>query len=155
MKREILSIFFIYLCINGQSQTDLSLTSPVFSVVGNNNYEFEFQVGEVFTQSTQGKGFWFTQGFSQPYFSDSLNGLSNNNNLVVEVYPNPFSDQICFTNLPDDYSYTIFSSAGKIIYTGRNEHKISLPHLSAGIYYLRLNIIQLNLYKNFILCCVP
>lgn len=58
-------------------------------------------------------------------------------NEIVQIYPNPFSDEISIIGNID--SYTIFDASGKIVLAGR-DNKIKTLNLIKGFYLIRINL---------------
>lgn len=52
------------------------------------------------------------------------------------VYPNPFSDQLHFLDLPTSTSFTLRNNLGAIVHQGTTANSMDLSHLSGGLYFL-------------------
>ena len=63
--------------------------------------------------------------------------LRESNNDNVQVYPNPFSDEISIVGKID--SYTIFDASGKVVLAG-SDNKIKTMSLIEGFYLIRINL---------------
>ena len=58
-------------------------------------------------------------------------------NEEVQVYPNPFSEEINIVGSID--SYAIFDASGKMLLTG-NTNKIETKNLIKGLYLVKINM---------------
>jgi hypothetical protein len=65
--------------------------------------------------------------------SVELNVIENEFN----IYPNP-NDGIFNISATDDFFYTVLSSTGSLICTGRNNTEIDLSNMSEGVYYVMI-----------------
>ena len=57
--------------------------------------------------------------------------------MMVQIYPNPFSDEISIVGKID--SYTIFDASGKVVLAG-SDNKIKTMSLIGGFYLIRINL---------------
>ncbi len=79
-------------------------------------------------------------------------------NDLINIFPNPFSDEI-YIKINDDvneYSIKIFSLLEQEVYQNTNiqssNFKLNLKNLPEGIYYLIISSKENNVYKKIILC---
>ena len=144
--RSILFILFFSTSLLGFSQ----LHHQMISSQGSTSTTSE---GIVVTQSigqqsitgnSEVAGLVYGQGFQQSIWTRLVN--SNDQNFMVEYYPNPFFDQVTFkfTNMSDEIiTIDIFDVAGKQVFSKRKnvvEDKLilQLGSLSGGAYLVRL-----------------
>lgn len=75
------------------------------------------------------------------------NGL-NNKPLSIEVFPNPFNNQISFSNhfLIGDYEVLIYNSLGHVVFKSKNQNLINTDNFLKGIYYLTIKDQQESFY---------
>ena len=59
--------------------------------------------------------------------------------IDVDVYPNPASDFITISNVPEGFNYTIYNTVGNILTTGTDTESIDVSTLNSGIYFIELN----------------
>jgi hypothetical protein len=78
-------------------------------------------------------------------------GIVSLNDEVVSVYPNPATDQITISQKENSFSeLKIVSSVGKVVYQDKlsSSHQIiSLSNFSEGIYFIEMNDVKGNLYR--------
>ena len=94
--------------------------------------------------NSQVSGLAFGQGFQQSIWTRLIN--TNNENFIVEYYPNPFIDYVTFnfTNMSNEtILVNIFDIAGKQVYSigkevNNNKLILNLGNLSNGSYLVRL-----------------
>lgn len=71
--------------------------------------------------------------------SDTLNftsiGMSDINNSLAHVYPNPFSG-LLHINATSEFDFTLINTLGEVVYTGAGNSSINTAKLPIGIYYL-------------------
>ena len=76
-------------------------------------------------------------------FSNNTTNLDNyfNDNIAVSIYPNPTSDLISISGIPNNSDVVITDMTGKIIkkfFTNNNTEKVDLSCYSDGIYLLKI-----------------
>ena len=74
----------------------------------------------------------------------------DNKELAINIYPNPTNTGIISIDINEmehsnDYSISVFSIRGKMVYQGRFENKINLQHLSNGVYIINIKNIRTNI----------
>jgi hypothetical protein len=83
------------------------------------------------------------QLFNYVYYP--INVKENTENLISNLYPNPFHDKLIITrenpnlNMPD-MKIRITNSFGSLIYSGTlegTEKEIQLPELASGLYFIQ------------------
>jgi hypothetical protein len=136
------------------AQTSVNATgTTVSSSSGSNSYS----VGQVVYSINSTIPYSITQGVQQPYtILDASNVEELNSNLVINVFPNPTTQDIIITLVePSDdiLEYHLINELGKVIESGvMNEHmtQISITHLAVS--NLRLQIVNKqygNILKSF------
>ncbi len=58
---------------------------------------------------------------------------------AIQLYPNPFSDQIQFRSSESNVSYTLYNAMGVLVKKGIATNRIDTHDLNAGLYYLKLS----------------
>ncbi|MFT7435573.1 MAG: hypothetical protein ACI8UX_001368 [Psychromonas sp.] len=130
-------------------ETFTSLTSPFLWEVA----PLESTVYAV-TSLTNPCGFGET--FGDANFTVFVLGNEKSYLNQILIYPNPTSDFLKIEleeNKPYDYSYQLTGLRGKILLGGKllkQETKIAVNHLSAGIYILRINSPEKNLSRKIV-----
>lgn len=56
----------------------------------------------------------------------------------IQVFPNPFDNEINFSGLIGNETFTLFSSAGQMLFSGNNLANIAVARLPAGMYFLKV-----------------
>ncbi len=88
-------------------------------------------------------------------------GLSEIKELpsTVKMFPNPASDQLNldFSAIPElsEYEISIFNVDGKVVHsesTGLKKINVKLTGLSDGIYFVKIESKQLNIYRKIFIC---
>jgi hypothetical protein len=59
--------------------------------------------------------------------------------LELEVYPNPTSEFITISNVPEGYNYTIYNTVGSVLNSGTDTQSIDVSALNSGLYFIELN----------------
>jgi len=86
-------IFFIHFTIIGQE----AMPYVIGTCGKSNNIEgkiISYTIGESFVKLLNGNGIKVLQGFQQPYLDDLLTRKRKNDELEIEVYPNPVKSNI-------------------------------------------------------------
>jgi len=83
-------------------------------------------------------------GFLTSYFCNIASGVAQVDSHEMDVYPNPFSDQITISSLPPDVIYvTIYDMFGYQIFQTKeidgDKLQISPGNIADGIYFLEIN----------------
>lgn len=72
-------------------------------------------------------------------FIGSTTSVRINNEESIQIYPNPFHNEICIDNAKDDWIMELYDISGKMLFTsdneGLNEH---LKNLKDGLYFLKI-----------------
>jgi len=58
----------------------------------------------------------------------------------IEVYPNPFRDQIKLLNVSSSAHYSLMNTLGQIVWSGNNIENQNFSHLNRGQYLLKVNL---------------
>ncbi|MCG8574888.1 MAG: T9SS type A sorting domain-containing protein [Flavobacteriales bacterium] len=98
--------------------------------------------GEKIWRNTSGT--WLQSSFDcslliRPVFSTGLNyTLSQddlqNTGMEISMYPNPTTNQLNFTGLPDQFALSIFDMSGRLVHQSLNETSILVSDLETGVY---------------------
>jgi endo-1,4-beta-D-glucanase Y len=67
-----------------------------------------------------------------------VTGMTNNNQLVVDIYPNPAEDFIQVKGLQGNFEYHILDNSGKTLHQGTCDGQIEVENLKPGVYALLL-----------------
>lgn len=108
--------------------------------------DFNIDNGDKIFRNTAGE--WLTSSFEaslliRPVFSTALDyTLSNGGGTILEaddrteinMYPNPATDFITLSGLPETYALRIFDMSGRMVTFVENEHQIDVSHLEKGVY---------------------
>jgi dienelactone hydrolase len=68
----------------------------------------------------------------------NITGLNQMDNLAMNISPNPTSDYILLEHINGKFSYSIYDVNGKLMLSGKNEQKIDVHSLLAGIYQVQI-----------------
>ncbi|MFC2106772.1 T9SS type A sorting domain-containing protein [Bacteroidota bacterium] len=73
-------------------------------------------------------------------------------NVEYSIFPNPVEDilNIKLKNSAMDYKIEIIDLTGKVVLRNENKHKLSLPNLREGIYFVRLDVGGKTVVKKFV-----
>lgn len=92
------------------------------------------------------KGYSIVQGYQQPLFSVRIIGFASGNNLKADIFPNPASHSlnILFKNeITSEIFIVLLDANGRAVlkenFQAANQVKLSLNHISTGIYFLKIN----------------
>ena len=80
----------------------------------------------------------FTLSFGTTTSVDYLNDENN----ILTVYPNPFTDYVTIKNIPKDCSITVYDITGKMILREQSmdkQHRLTLSELNKGFYILKFH----------------
>jgi hypothetical protein len=74
---------------------------------------------------------------------------SNLGDVVIGLYPNPATDKIAVTNLPNstNYNCSVYNILGELVFMtliNGNQNEIPLPPLNSGTYFLEINTTYLK-----------
>ena len=92
----------------------------------------------------------FTYTIGNCILPPTVNTVLNDN---VKIFPNPSQDHITisFSNTPNVFSTQLYNNIGQIIYKG-NSKNIDTRNFSSGLYYLKINIDDIQLTRKIIIC---
>ncbi len=138
------TLFFVITYQLFNAQTSVNATGKtVSSSSGSNSYS----VGQVVYSTNSTAPYAITQGVQQPYTILDVSTVEElNNNLVINVFPNPTTKDIIITLVEpsnDILEYHLINEIGNVIESGVvNEHltQISITHLAVS--NLRLQIVN-------------
>lgn len=70
-----------------------------------------------------------------------MNTKENNNQVSINVYPNPFVNHITVDGINEESKYQVVDSKGKVLTKGKleiHDNKITLDKIPSGIYFLKM-----------------
>ncbi|WP_052599954.1 T9SS type A sorting domain-containing protein [Aureispira sp. CCB-QB1] len=155
MKTHIL-FYFLFLATYSYAQ---SLEQFVISSAGNfsntsTGTTLSWTVGEPMISTESSNTAILTQGFQQPIDVNPLSvDIKLNQDIRLQVYPNPTSEQITFQKETDKtLKAELFNMLGKSIghYSiTQRQTNISLQHLPSATYLLRIQDLDQQIIKTF------
>lgn len=119
-----------------QNWTSNGLSSVISHVLSNPIYDQLYFIslratnGAQLTNELASDGVRYVEQPSSAELSELLNNIS--------VYPNPATTQLTLSNLPFEVQVKLYSSEGRIVYTGSSNSSIDLSNFSNGMYQLVL-----------------
>lgn len=153
IKRSVLTIAFIVasFLLSAQYVTPVVLSAGGTSIVKSNTY-YAYTIGETFVSTSVGQDFehYLSQGFHQPWGVYLTNILEIDNEISLNVFPNPADDyfdiKIDGTN-EHQFTVILVSGAGQEIevptenFWSNQETRIrvDIRNLKGGIYILRIH----------------
>lgn len=108
----------------------------------NNGILIQQTVGQsgLVTYETKGDGFYLRQGFNQP-----ISLKLKNNDLSIELFPNPNNGQFFFkllNSLGESFDYILYDMAGKLIFKGYAFSdqlvQVNVGEVCGGVYQLQI-----------------
>jgi hypothetical protein len=153
MKAPIFYLFlFLFCSLKTNSQTIGRASISAFGSSNSNNGILIHQtVGQsgLVTYETKGDGFYLRQGFNQP-----LSLKLKNNDLSIELFPNPNNGQFFFkllNSFSESFDYSLYDMAGKLIFNGHAYSdqlvQVNVGKICRGVYHLQ--IVQEQLTASF------
>jgi len=67
-----------------------------------------------------------------------ITGIQKNNQLNIDIYPNPAEEYIQVQGLSGNFGYHILDNSGRLLQQGRSEGQISIGDLKSGMYVLMI-----------------
>jgi hypothetical protein len=141
--RFLIIHLFLLCSVFANSQTIGRSTISSFGSSNTNNGILIHQtVGQpaLTTYETQGDGFYLRQGFNQP-----LSLRMKNNDLTIELFPNPNNGQFSFKlskATDEEFNYVLYDMTGKLILEGNASGnqlvQLYVEKVSAGVYHLQI-----------------
>lgn len=90
-------------------------------------------------------GYYLRQGYQQPAAKIKVSPILSSNNLLANVYPNPFEQSVSISfsqSMKKDISVLVFDLIGKLVYTKTftpSQHiEIQFDDISSGTYLLKV-----------------
>ena len=80
-------------------------------------------------------------------------GIQENNNETINVYPNPFTNELVIDNIPENSTITLFDVSGKIVYQSvEKDSKIVINGflMSNGFYFLNIQGSGVNIQRKVV-----
>lgn len=75
----------------------------------------------------------------EPSLCSTVQSVSADEEVEIQVYPNPFSTQILIeTNGLSNFTYEVYDVYGKRLAQGQNDRSVDLSKLAAGSYFLKV-----------------
>ena len=85
----------------------------------------------------------YNEGVQQPYEFFVTVGLEELNDLSIELFPNPVTDELTIkTKEYDGLRFQLVDNSGRIVLFDQltsEEHQLNVSQLAAGEYHLRIN----------------
>ncbi len=136
--------------LNNESAVSPSIFSPYFQNLGVKNYWSSTSL-KPNTQNPNSAWYWSTQFGITTYDAKTNTNyvicvkgnptLSVNQEKIdslIQVFPNPFQSTIHLKPNTGNENYELYSSFGKLIYTGPTIEKQDFSALTKGVYFLRI-----------------
>jgi len=151
MNKIFLTLFFMGLLFQLNSQNDLWLISPYGTDFRDNNFMVSASAGEPLIETFRTNEFIFTQGFHQSFDGDGTYTTEINSDLVLSIYPNPFMDIIVLQSDLENtiqgelFDLKIYDILGRTHYVdilnpGFEPRKtINTSEWISGIYFLQIS----------------
>lgn len=92
-------------------------------------------------------GTWLTSSFDcslliRPVFSTGLNYTLNNKaeeeNLTINMYPNPAENRVFLNNTPENFQLMVFDLSGRILFNDFNQKEVDLSDYVSGVYIVNV-----------------
>lgn len=161
MKRYItILLFFLLARIQTHAQGSFNFL-PAYRYVSTGNGAMEQSVGDVFVNTQATESGVVTEGFLQPrYEITPVIELNTNSNYEVNLFPNPFNDQLNIdikeTENHDsesglNVSWALYNGWGVVVKTGSSFSQskllsLNLEDITFGHYLIKININTRNSY---------
>lgn len=113
-----------------------------------NNSKILYNVGGSWINSSQPGSLMI-----RPVFSTAINNTLKIVNERIEadvtMYPNPASNRISFSGLPDSYNITLYDMSGRMVYSEANNNELDVSYLQNGVYLVDIrDETGISLYTN-------
>lgn len=147
MKRQKSTVLGIlmFACILVHAQTTpLQLVSSAGETFKNPNYQLDWSVGELVTETYAGNQSMLTQGFHQGKYIITAIKQITDLQFEISAFPNPATDYVHVKIASEKFENLRFSfsdSDGKVLQTGSftsNLQQINLAGKTTGIYFLKV-----------------
>jgi hypothetical protein len=113
----------------------------------NSNFSLDYAVGEIVISTLSNASYQLTQGFLQSNVNATLTGITAiNRDTDVLVYPNPTENEI-YIESTNANTIDVYNQLGLLVATYKMNDKVTLSHLSSGIYILKIYNTQNQLIK--------
>ncbi len=141
-----LIILFYFSSISGQT-ISTSLIGTSGDTFKTTDFQLDWSVGELQTDSYSGVEFKLTQGFHQGTYIISILEEAGKDAYSFRVYPNPATDYLIVEqNYPvpefsDDLSIRIIDSNGRILNQmsfNQSKEQLNFTSFSAGTYFIKI-----------------
>ncbi len=141
----LLLAMLILACIFVKGQTTLlQLVSTSGESFKNTNYQLDWSIGEILTETHASPQNSLTQGFHQGKYIITAFDQINDLRFEISAYPNPATDFVTLTINSDKVERSQFKLSdinGKELQTGRltgNRQQIDLSGIAAGSYFIKV-----------------
>lgn len=94
----------------------------------------------VFQDTRNGNTDLYAQHLFDSGSADAVSIIANES--LIEVFPNPFSNQINLNTENTNLTEKLFTVTGQVVYQGNNIGAVDFSQLSAGLYFLTIENIQ-------------
>jgi len=146
MKTQLLVFFIVFSSLSGLCQ---SLDREVIASAGkssqNLNFQLNWTLGEVATNTISSEAYILSQGFHQPHVLSSSIGINEFPGLSVRIYPNPVINIITI-NLSScgegKRIIELIDMSGRVRFyeeTNAQETEINLLGFEKGLFILRIH----------------
>ncbi|MDC1067606.1 kelch repeat-containing protein [Candidatus Kapabacteria bacterium] len=79
-----------------------------------------------------------------------INSIENEDQLAIELYPNPSSDFISLKGLNSNTDIEILNPNGKVVFSGKYKNQINIKEFADGVYIINANINNKTISKSFV-----
>lgn len=153
----LLLLIWVAPSINGQAVTKPDTYKIIRSNIGlggsskilytsKGSYVVSQSIGQSSVIGTSSNsGYFLRQGYQQPTNRIKVTPVSSGNDLLANVFPNPFNQSVSvsfFQNIKSDISVEVFNLIGKLIYTKKfapsKRIEIHFDDISSGTYLLKV-----------------
>jgi endo-1,4-beta-D-glucanase Y len=73
-----------------------------------------------------------------------ITGIGKNNQLNIDIYPNPAEEFIQVQGLQGNFEYSILDYSGRLLQQGRSEGQVDISNLKSGVYALMVQYEERN-----------
>ena len=135
MKKLLLVIFICATIATLQAQNTNQVVNAGGEHFSNGNISLSYSIGEAVITTHATEENILTQGFLQPE-TDRDNGEQ----ILIDFYPNPVTDDLYLTNAREVSYYLIYNTEGKFIKKALFQPNLPIPMktLAGGMYFIEL-----------------
>ncbi|MBV5312452.1 MAG: T9SS type A sorting domain-containing protein [Prolixibacteraceae bacterium] len=143
-KPILLGIFVLASLFAYGQTTSLQLVSSAGETFKNSNYQLDWSIGEILTETYNGNLNMLTQGLHQGKYTITSVDQIKNLQLEISAFPNPATDFVLVKMASEKFENFRFSLSdinGKVLQNGRftsNLQQINLAGKATGAYFLNV-----------------